>query len=222
MGLALLAGVLAVSAAACVPVGRFAPESQVPSAVTTTPPGIDVASISVGGGFACALATGGAVWCWGRNEHGQLGDGTTVDRSSPVAVVGLGSGVRAVSAGASHACALTLRGTARCWGHNALGQLGDGTTKERLIPTEVVGLGAEVKSLEAGYGYTCGVTTGAQAKCWGDNTDGQLGDGTRKMRLEPVDVIKGAHMKAVAVNYNRTCALSTSKDVSCWGSGLLT
>lgn len=222
LGLALLSGVLALSAVACVPAGRFGPEGQAssavtPSAVTPTAPGVEATSVSAGGGFACVLTAGGAVLCWGRNEHGQLGDGTTKDRSTPVAVVGLGSGVRAVSAGGSHACALTARGTVSCWGSNKNGQLGDATTKRRPIPVGVVGLGADVKALAAGYGYTCALTTGGRAKCWGDNSDGQLGDGTTKRRLRPVNVVGGAHLRTIAVNYNRTCAVTSGRGVTCWG-----
>ena len=173
--------------------------------------------VSVGGGFVCALTRAGAVRCWGDNSRGQLGDGSTTDRSTPGEVVGLGSGVRSITAGGSHACALTVAGAVRCWGNNDHGQLGDGTTTDRSTPVEVAGLGSGVRSLAAGYGSTCVVDGSRAAKCWGDNHDGQLGDGTNLERLRPVPVVGGSGLRSVAVSYNHACALSTAASVACWG-----
>jgi len=91
---------------------------------------------------SCALLTSGRVKCWGVNEFGELGDGTKVDRSTPVDVVGLSGAVRAIAVGSFHSCALMRGGGAvECWGNNDAGQLGDATTVNRLRPVEVVGFG---------------------------------------------------------------------------------
>lgn len=145
------AGALAVLLTACSTGGSglMTPTSAATSASATSPEG-SAAMVSVGGGFACALTRAGAVRCWGANERGQLGDGTALDRSTPVEVVGLGSGVRSIAAGGSHACALTVSGAVRCWGANDHGQLGDQTTTDRPTPVPVDGLGVGVRSLAAG------------------------------------------------------------------------
>ena len=96
--------------------------------------------------------------CWGYNDYGQLGDGSTTDRSTPVPVSGLGSGVIALAAGDAHTCALTAAGGVQCWGYNGYGQLGDGSTTNRLTPVPVSGLGSGVVALAAGDYHTCALT----------------------------------------------------------------
>src|SRR5207253_997545 len=123
------------------------------------------------------------------NQWGQLGDGSTVDRSLPVDVVGLTSGVVAVSAGDSHTCALTSIGGVKCWGRNNDGQLGDGTTPNRLTRNSVTGLGSGISGIDAGGFHACALSSAGAVLCWGSNSNGQIGDGTTMDRAAPVTPI---------------------------------
>ncbi len=148
-----------------------------------------VAAISAGYRCTCALTTAGGAKCWGLNDKGQLGDNTHTNRETPVDVVGLASGAAAISAGYDHTCAVTTAGGAKCWGSNFYGQLGDNTTTDRLTPVSVVGLGSGVAVVDTNGFFTCALTTAGGAKCWGNNSSGQLGDNTNTNRLTPVNVV---------------------------------
>jgi alpha-tubulin suppressor-like RCC1 family protein len=178
-----------------------------------------VTAVAAGSLYNCALMTAGGVKCWGDNTHGQLGIGTTQLRLSPVEVSGLSGGVTALAAGEHHTCALMEGGGVKCWGLNDLGQLGDGTSETRLTPVDVSGLESEVIALAAGSRHTCALTTSAGVKCWGDNSSGQLGDGTTTNRSTPVDVsgLTSAVTVLAAGSYH-TCVITANAGASCWGS----
>ena len=175
-----------------------------------------VAAISAGGDRSCALTDTGGVKCWGASP---TGDGTWDRRLKPVAVKGLRKGVVAISVGSYHACALTRGHGLKCWGENYAGQLGDGTKKSRLAPVDVVGLGSGVDAVAAGGGHTCALTVGAGIECWGYNGGGQLGDGTKKSRLTPVDVVGlSSGVSSVTAGSGFSCATTDAGAAKCWGS----
>jgi alpha-tubulin suppressor-like RCC1 family protein len=178
-----------------------------------------VTAITASGAHTCALMSGGGVKCWGQNSYGQLGDGTTAYQSSPVDVVGLSSGVTAITASGAHTCALMSGGGVKCWGQNSFGQLGDGTSgTDRLSPVDVVGLSSGVTAVTAAWGHTCALTGAGGVKCWGYNGSGGLGDGTIAHRLSPVDVVGlSSGVAAVAASEKHTCVVTTAGGVKCWG-----
>ena len=182
---------------------------------------LQVTQISGGSAHTCAVTTAGGAKCWGDNSYGQLGDGTTTNRTTPVAVSGLSSGVAAVTAGGNSTCAIATSGAVQCWGHNADGKLGDGTTTNRKTPVAVSGLSSGVATIAMGAYHTCAVTTSGSAKCWGDNYFGQLGDGTATDRYTPV-AVSGLSTGVATISVSgdgglHTCAVTTSGTALCWG-----
>jgi cysteine-rich repeat protein len=174
--------------------------------------------VAAGEAHTCAVKADGTAWCWGDNSAGQLGDGTTEDRATPVPVVGL-TDVRQVAVGGSHGCAVSDTGAVWCWGRNGDGQLGDGTIIDAAEPQPVKNLFDAVR-LAAGSAHTCAITTGAGVWCWGRNDDGQLGDGTPVSRQEPTAVAVGAGLTAareVAAGGRHSCAIHEDGTVWCWG-----
>ena len=179
----------------------------------------NVVAISASSIHTCALTSAGGVKCWGNNSFGQIGDGTTVFRTSPVDVVGLSSGVVQVSAGLFSTCALTNSGGVKCWGGNATGSLGDGTTQGRVIPVDVVGLASGVIAISSGDQRTCALTISGGVMCWGWNIYGQIGDGTTVDRLAPVDVVGlSSGVTAISAGAYHTCVITNTGGVKCWGT----
>src|SRR5687767_3671809 len=122
-----------------------------------------IVKLSAGSGHTCAVTSGGGVVCWGANYLGQLGDGTTTERRTPVAVQGLTSEIRSIALGEAHTCALTTAGEVFCWG-NVVDP--SGNASPRVTPTVVTGLGSGVTAIAAGASQTCAITSGGGVSCW--------------------------------------------------------
>lgn len=180
-------------------------------------------SVSVGGSFACALSTDGAVKCWGANEDGVLAGPYGSYSTEPVDIPRLGAGTTVqLTTGKKHACAVSITGATRCWGSNSSSQLGIGMAKggSEAMPTLVSGLGpGTTRQVDANYLSTCVVRDDGAALCWGSNVIGTLGDGTQTERTRPSQVSgQGAGTTAqVSVGVHGACSLTTAGAVRCWG-----
>jgi len=157
--------------------------------------------------------------CWGANTFGQLGDGSTDWSAVPTQVLGLESGVVAITTGFAHSCALTDAGAMMCWGYNGYGQLGDSTTNNSLVPQVVPGLEAGVLQISAGVYHTCATAWAGAALCWGRNSSGQLGDLTLNDRTFPSTVWDyWLGFRNIAAGYNHTCVDYPGTPLLCWGN----
>lgn len=192
-------------------------DSSVPVYVSGLPHGIT--AISGGGRHTCALTSNGRIKCWGHNDSGELGVGTTISSSVPMDAIGLTSGINAIAAGGDHTCSLTSDGAVKCWGADFSAGLFTATTPYASVPFDVVGLADGVAAVSAGDFHTCALTDGGLVKCWGNNDYGQLGDGTTTGSAIPVAVAGlPTGILAIAAGVEHTCALTRSGGIECWGA----
>jgi alpha-tubulin suppressor-like RCC1 family protein len=208
--------------------------------VTITVRPFGAISISAGGEHTCAVMVDHTARCWGRNtyfgRYGQLGNNTTTNSSVPAKVVdpadtttALG-GIASISAGTGTTCAVMTDSTARCWGNNTNGALGNNTTTDSLVAATVVDPAdttqalSGIASITAGVTVTCALMTDSTARCWGNNTYGQLGNNTNTNSSVPVTVVDPADttqalggIASITSGANHACALMTDSTARCWG-----
>ena len=171
--------------------------------------------ISAGTDHTCALIADASVRCWGDNQYGQLGDGTTTNSPVPLTVSGITDATEIV-VGGEHTCALIADASVRCWGDNQYGQLGDGTTTNSPVPLTVSGI-TDATEIVAGGEHTCALLVDHTLRCWGENQQGQLGDGTTMDLLTPVAVVGITAASQVSAGSYHTCALLVDQSVRCLG-----
>ena len=177
-------------------------DSAIPVKVAV-PAGTKIEAVSAGCDFVLALTTAGKVLAWGDNSHGQLGNGTTTSTATPVTVhvtvPGAGR-VKSMFAGCAHSLALTTKGKVLAWGYNAFGQLGNGTTTQSDSAVKVkLPAGTNVRAITASCLSSLALTRAGHVLAWGDNGDGELGDGTMTSRSIPVRVHLAAGLIAIGV-----------------------
>jgi alpha-tubulin suppressor-like RCC1 family protein len=197
-------------------------EFPVPTPVKL-PDGVTIKGISAGWSHALAVTTTGQVYAWGSDSNGELGDGGGAAQATPQLVnLPPGTNVTAVSAGENYSLALTSQGQVLAWGLNAQGELGNGTTTGSGTPVMVqLSAGTKVKALSASCTHTLALTSGGKVLAWGDNTSGQLGDGTVQSSDVPVTATlpAGTKVSAVSAECSQSVALTSAGTVLTWGNG---
>lgn len=225
------------------------PETCSGGACSTAPaavPGLTgVTALAAGGEDTCAVLTGGSVQCWGWNPYGQLGNGSSTGpetcggnacSTSPVTVTGL-SGAETITANGESACAILSGGTVKCWGFNAHGELGDGTSTGpatcgsyacSTTPVAVSGL-TGAKAIVQGDQHACALLSGGTVSCWGFNQEGELGDGSstgpstcggNACSTAPAAVPGLSGVASLAAGGAEACAVLAGNAVDCWGANL--
>ena len=196
--------------------------TRVVPTVVPTPVGVTFAQVATGSSHSCGLTVAGSAYCWGRNISGQLGDGTTTNRPTPALVTGpAGVTFTQIATGNQHSCAVTASGAAYCWGFNLLGQVGDGSTTQRLSPTLVAApVGVRFTQITTGNNFSCAVTSAGAAYCWGENNGGRLGLGTGQGSRQTPSLVAapaGVTFTQVASGFNHSCAVTATGAAYCWG-----
>lgn len=195
---------------------------------TTSTAITDATQISTGGNHACAIRTGGAVWCWGDNAQGQVGNNLATDATSAVRVIDANdqplTGITMVRAHRYNTCALGAGGAVWCWGRNTDGQVGDGTTSagvRRATPVLIAPAGAAFTGaveISVNDQSACARKQDNSVWCWGRNTAGAVGDGTTMPRPNPALVTGGDTATMIDGGVlERSCMVRSDNTVACWG-----
>lgn len=175
-----------------------------------------VVDLSAQNVHACAIKTGGAVYCWGASY--RIGDGGDQDKNVPTRVVGIDEGAKKVVAGSGHTCAITSSNAVKCWGYDINGALGQGAENmHRNTAVSVSSLGAGVVDLDVGTDSAC-AKKGTEWWCWGNNARGQLGLGDQMKRLQPTLVPNNAPYSKISIGAVSACGITATGAVRCWGA----
>jgi alpha-tubulin suppressor-like RCC1 family protein len=198
--------------------------------------------ISAGSSHSCVILDNGAVKCWGDNISGELGYDDTIGRGRVAGVqyleylsFGSNLNVKKTYTGRDFSCAIFMNDQVKCWGVNSFGQLGydDTTARGHILGSLAalsyvdLGFGRSVKSMAIGYGHVCAILDNDQLKCWGSNSDGQLGyEDTLNRGNAPgsmallgyVNLGVGRSAKQVSAGTTHTCAILDNNQLKCWGA----
>ena len=188
------------------------------SPVQTIAGGNNWKQVACGLAHTAAVKTDGTLWCWGKDNYGQLGDNTTVSKSSPVQTITGGTNWTQVSCNWVHTAAIKTDGTLWLCGYNVFGQLGDNTTVRKSSPVQTVGGGTNWRSVACGMYHTAAIKTDGTLWTWGYDNYGQLGDSTLVKKSSPVQTVAGGtNWKTVACGGSNTAAIKTDGTLWVWG-----
>jgi alpha-tubulin suppressor-like RCC1 family protein len=195
--------------------------------------GETIVSVSLGLSHSTAITSEGRIFTWGRNQYGQLGDGSTTNRNTPTDITGqldfnTGESITGVSLGAVHSSVVSSAGRLFTWGQNDYGQLGNGTTTYGSIPTDITGqfsliAGETLTSVSLGSYHSSAITSGGRLFIWGQNSYGQLGNGTGTTLTTPTDItghfnlIAGETITRVSLGFSHSSAITSEGRLFTWG-----
>ena len=203
--------------------GEQPPELTIPTHVEL-PAGRSPIAISLGWDTSCAILDDGSGMCWGINDEGQLGVGTAGGNRTlptPISILPQNRTLAAIAIGTMHTCALLDDGSVGCWGKNDVGQFGDGTTASSTSFRYVsLPSGRTAISIDVGKEHSCSILDDSSSVCWGNNTDGQIGDGYAITRLTPTYVISpgGQTFSTISTGMTHTCGIVSNGSLHCWGN----
>jgi alpha-tubulin suppressor-like RCC1 family protein len=177
--------------------------------------------LSGGNAYTCGVTTANRAYCWGNNGNGQVGDSTKVTTRVQPSAVKTALLFRQIDAGGYHTCAISTSNLAYCWGYGGFGQIGNGgSSQARIYPAAVGGMRA-FDHVSAGGHHSCGVTLSRVTYCWGQDNEGQLGDGTAPHNQpRPVQVLGGLTLAQVSTGFYHTCGRTTGGRIWCWGDNM--
>jgi len=173
-------------------------------------------TLSSGDNHNCMIDEDDRLWCWGKNDFGQLGDGTT-DNKSIRTKISTSDDWSQISLGEDHSCAIKLDGSLWCWGDNSSSQLGDGTTEKKFIPTPI-GSDTDWTQISLGTNHSCAIKADGSLWCWGKNSLGQLGDATNQDSLIPIPIGTDTDWAQISIGNNHSCGLKLEGTLWCWGN----
>jgi len=189
------------------------------SPVQTTAYGNNWKQVSGASTTTACIKTDGTLWMWGGNSSGQLGDNTTVSKSSPVQTISFGTNWKQVACANSYTTAIKTDGTLWTWGDNGFGQLGDNTIVSKSSPIQTITFGTNWKSVACGYYHTAAVKNDGTLWCWGHNSYGQGANNTTTHRSSPVQTIAyGKNWKQATCMYYNTACIKTDGTLWTWGN----
>lgn len=194
---------------------RELPDPQFDSLNNVVLNSVPHSSLAPGNSHTCALTESGKILCWGYNDNGSLGDGSTTSSYTPVEVFGVMNAISVVSRD-DHTCALLDTGKVVCWGYNDYGQLGNNSNINSSIPVEVNNL-SDAVSISVARSHSCALVRNGEIKCWGANTQGRLGNNSTTDSWVAVTVSGITNAVSVSTSYSHSCAVLADGTARCWG-----
>jgi alpha-tubulin suppressor-like RCC1 family protein len=189
------------------------------SPIQTVAGGTNWKQVSLGSEHCAAIKTDGSLWMWGKNTNGNLGDNTTLSKSSPIQTISGGFNWKQVGAGRDFTAAIKTDGTLWLWGNNTRGQLGDNAVVNRLSPVQTIAGGTNWKQVSCGAEFAAAIKTDGTLWLWGANAGGQVGNNTRTLVSSPVQTTAGGtNWKQVSLGGEYSAAIKTDGTLWVWGS----